>query len=232
MTDRASAWSVTINNPTKEDYDEIDAARQKGWKVDGQLEKGAEGTPHLQLLVRTPQVRFSAVKKSFQRGHIEAARNVAALANYVSKEETRESQLPKGQDKYPSLSRYWELLALKLNEGHRTWTHDDKDALDAYVAESDHRAAMYRHSLDAAIARDPLKTLDDLTEDLIADGFHVESLATNPAVRASWRKWWRAILFRSIETVRQTDSLVQNAEIPVVTQEHNHADDDATPPPA
>ena len=85
---RASVWSVTINNPTQTDEYNISEARQKGWKVEGQLERGEQGTEHYQLILRTPQVRFSAVKQVFPRAHIEVARNVGALTAYVHKEDT------------------------------------------------------------------------------------------------------------------------------------------------
>lgn len=45
-TDRATAWSVTINNPNESDEEAINLARQKGWTVQGQKEVGDEGTPH------------------------------------------------------------------------------------------------------------------------------------------------------------------------------------------
>lgn len=79
MTDRATAWSLTINNPTEADEENIQHARQKGWKVIGQLEQGENGTKHYQLLVKTPRIRFGGVKKEFPRAHVEVARNVAAL---------------------------------------------------------------------------------------------------------------------------------------------------------
>jgi len=114
MSERATCWSITINNPVKNDEEFIAAARQKGWKVDGQLEKGENGTPHYQLIVRTPQVRFSAVKKAFPRAHIEVARNPTALASYVKKSETREGELPKTESKYPSQSAYFKLVVEAL----------------------------------------------------------------------------------------------------------------------
>jgi len=224
MTERASAWSVTINNPTPADDEAIELVRQKGWKVKGQLEKGESGTPHYQLLVQTPQVRFAAVKKAFPRAHIEPARNVAALASYVTKEETRESALPKGQDKYPSLARYWELVSVRLNANRPNWDWDNKDGLDVARATDDRRAHFYASHRDAAAARDPLKLLDEVTADLIAEGYHVESIGINPSVRASWKKWWRAIVYRAIETDRQTDSALESAEVYLPTI-HNHADD-------
>ena len=84
-TSRSNIWSLTINNPTADDEECIQLARQKGWKVEGQKEVGKEGTPHYQLMLKTPQVRFSAVKKLFPRAHIEIARNATALAQYVTK---------------------------------------------------------------------------------------------------------------------------------------------------
>lgn len=83
MSQRARAWSVTINNPTQTDEYDIAQARLKGWKVEGQLEKGEQGTTHYQLLVKTPQVRFSLIKKAFPRAHIEVCRNLTALTAYV-----------------------------------------------------------------------------------------------------------------------------------------------------
>lgn len=114
MTIRSNCWSLTINNPTQTDEYNIGQARQKGWKVEGQLEKGEAGTQHYQLILRTPQVRFSAVKSIFPRAHIEVARNVNALTKYVQKEETRLASLKVDQSLYPSqlqlfhwFSSYW-----------------------------------------------------------------------------------------------------------------------------
>lgn len=53
-TTRGTNWSVTINNPTPKDDEEIALVRQKGWSVEGQKEKGSEGTEHYQLFVKTP----------------------------------------------------------------------------------------------------------------------------------------------------------------------------------
>jgi len=110
MSDRATCWSVTINNPLPADDENIALAKQKsGWKVEGQLEKGENGTPHYQLMVKTPQTRFGSIKKAFPRAHIEPARDIKALSKYVSKEETRIGTLPLN-DKYPSLTVLWDLF--------------------------------------------------------------------------------------------------------------------------
>lgn len=102
MSQRSRNWSVTINNPSQSDEYNIAEARQKGWKVEGQVERGEQGTEHYQLIVQTPQVRFSALKKAFPRAHIEVARNVSALRAYVQKEETRVASLKVDQSMYPS----------------------------------------------------------------------------------------------------------------------------------
>ena len=62
-TKRGTIWSVTINNPTKED---TDGTLPPGWSLEGQYEKGEQnGTLHFQGLLKTTQVRFSAVKRQF-----------------------------------------------------------------------------------------------------------------------------------------------------------------------
>lgn len=86
MGERGSCWSITVNNPTLAD---MEPELPPCWKLTGQLESGEEGTTHYQGMLSTPQVRFSAVKKVFQRAHIELARNKAALAKYVHKDDTR-----------------------------------------------------------------------------------------------------------------------------------------------
>jgi len=199
MTDRATAWSLTINNPTPSDEEGIALARQRGWKVEGQLEKGQEGTVHYQLLVKTPQVRFAAVKKAFPRAHIEVARNVQALQQYVTKQDTRQSQLPTTQEKYPSLSRYWELVTQWINDKYPYIMCDDQPIT--------------------------LSLLDKATYALIYTGYHVESIATNPSTRSAWKLYGEAIMMRAItQTARQTDTRSEpEEEVSVPT--HNSDED-------
>lgn len=97
--ERGNNWSITINNPTEEEKVIWQKATENHWVKEaiGQLEKGESGTLHIQGLLKTQQVRFSQVKKLFPRAHIEIARNVAALAKYVQKDETRVAELPQQQ---------------------------------------------------------------------------------------------------------------------------------------
>ena len=181
MSDRGTAWSITINNPTSSDEEFIALARQKGWTVQGQLEKGAEGTPHYQLLVKTPQVRFSAVKKAFPRAHIELARNVKALETYVAKDDTRVGQLPSSSEKYPSLAKFWHLVCKKYT---------------AVILSYDHG-----HERPAQL----LANFDKVVGLLIEEGYHVETMAVNPQMRACWKNYSNALFERCNLEDRQTD---------------------------
>jgi len=202
-TERATCWSLTINNPTSADDEEINLARQRGWTVDGQPEIGAEGTPHYQLILRTPQVRFAAVKKAFSRAHIEIARNPAALQQYVRKEDTRAGQLSEQSAMYPSLSRFWELLYDHFNED---------EAFDYTLLPDEVR--FYDLDTHRAFRKDPLTFFDDAVRALISRGYHVETLAMNPSTRASFTKYWDALFVRVARKRVQDEQIV---DVPVYT---------------
>lgn len=191
-TERSTSWSVTINNPQPSDDEDISRARQKNWKVEGQLEQGKEGTKHYQLLVKTPQLRFSALKKAFPRAHIEVARNPDALAIYVNKEDTRIGHLQEQSEMYPSLSKLWDLFA--------DWI-DDKP-------------------YDVFNEEEWLDQFDLFIKDKITEGYHVETMGVNPQIRSAVKKYGCSIIFRSKTSVdRQTDrqprSESQEVNLPV-----------------
>lgn len=235
-TQRATCWSLTINNPTADDEEQINLARQKGWKVEGQLEKGEEGTPHYQMKVTTPQVRFSALKKAFPRGHIEVCRDPVALGKYVTKEATRLAELPTGQAAYPSLSRFWELI-------YQHYNTEDRDGWDCLSLED--RATFYDEILDEEFTRTPLVVLDRATRTLIANGYHVESLAANPSTRSMWKLYARELIARSAKSVadrddstletedRQTDSGYSSQEttVPMIIPNADEVQAPCPPPP-
>jgi len=85
---RARNWCFTINNPENNEVPE-------GWGsyCTWQLEKGAEGTPHLQGYVEFDKVqRLSALKKLSKSAHWEARKGSQAQAiAYCNKEESREA---------------------------------------------------------------------------------------------------------------------------------------------
>lgn len=176
MSDRATCWSVTINNPLPADDENIALAKQKsGWKVEGQLEKGENGTPHYQLMVKTPQVRFGSLKKAFPRAHIEPARNVKALAEYVHKDDTKVAELP-SNDKYPSLTVLWDLF----NGYIRTEQLAIPTCEDARLVMFDQFVHLY-----------------------IELGYHIETMGVNPQIRSSVKKYLPALIFRSEKIRRQ-----------------------------
>ena len=174
-TVKSTYWSVTINNPTPDDEEAVNLARQKGWTVEGQKEVGKEGTPHYQLMVKTPQVRFSAIKKQFPRAHIEPARNASALQQYVHKDETRVAPLPIQSEMYPSLTKFWELIYERVEQFPRENYEGREGALAQF---------------------------DDIVRELIVEGYHVETIAINPSTRSCWNRYAQAILWRAQTEIR------------------------------
>lgn len=177
---RASCWSLTINNPTDADEEHINLARQKGWHVVGQKERGENGTEHYQLMLKTPQVRFSAIKKSFPRAHIEVARDPIALAKYVQKEETRVGELVKNDSMYPTMSKVWHLMAI-------------------YMDSNDGRGGAY---MDWDADR-WLREWDSFIGDTICDGLYVEHIGANPQNRSIVKLYGRQIVARELARMRQ-----------------------------
>jgi len=181
---RGTAWSVTINNPVASDEENIALARQKGWKVEGQKEVGENGTLHYQLLVKTPQVRWRAVKDMFPRGHTDLARNVAALEQYVHKEETRVGQLPTQSEFYPSMSKTYTMWY--------DWAEE---------------SPKYRKGQWASLTPEGfLEAFDSFVQDKICDGYYLETMAVNPQVRAAIKKFGFSILVRETNKLK-TDSI-------------------------
>lgn len=181
MSDRATCWSVTINNPNKADDENIAMAKQKsGWAVYGQKEVGENGTEHYQLMITTPQVRFSAMKKAFPRSHIEVARDRKALTKYVNKEDTRTGTLPK-DNRYPSMQTLWDMFAEWLDDKGSWWNWDSDKAL---------------------------KQFDTFICSKIDEGYVVETMAVNPQIRSCVKNYFVSIVQRSNvrrQTDRQTD---------------------------
>jgi len=236
---RASNWSVTINNPTPQDDEEIAIARQKGWKVVGQKEKGENGTEHYQLHVTTGQVRFSAVKKAFSRAHIELARNPAALSSYVTKEDTRVAALPTTQDKYPSQSQIWDWFALSCgsrDEFLACVNSAYKGHLILCAADPSLKVMSKHEYYEQAL----LDQFDEAISEKISEGYYCELIGVNPQIRSAVKKYGFSILDRywdsgvsekhPKETDRQTDTRLDNEEsieVEVTTFENGDSEEDA-----
>lgn len=198
-TKRSTCWSLTINNPTEDDEELISVARQKGWQVTGQKEMGAEGTLHYQLMLRTPTVRFSAVKKAFPRAHIEVARAPVALAKYVAKEETRVSALPEAQERYPSLSKFWGLVVKAL------------DAINPYIVASWMGCADWDDVKGGGRRPTQEEGLNLAVKWLITYGYHVETLAVNPQVISAWKKFGLELMTRHCSEMAEREEQATSA---------------------
>lgn len=188
MSERATCWSITINNPT---LDEYSIPLPVGWKLEGQLEKGEQGTEHYQGMLRTPQVRFSAVKKLFVRAHIEVAKNPVALKKYVHKEETRVAEV----ERIPTLFEYQTIIAGKWIEAEYV-AKVEFAVKSGKIPDFDEIAMRY---IDCLVARD------------IEQGRRgAEFIAINPMWRSSWKHFWRSIIIRNGRS--SEDEGTQNAE--------------------
>lgn len=88
---RKYAWCFTLNNYTKKD---IETIREMSGTVIMQEEKGENGTPHLQGVIRFKDAKsFTSMRKLgndlSQMWHIEPCKNWHASINYCTKEATR-----------------------------------------------------------------------------------------------------------------------------------------------
>ena len=193
-TKRGTIWSVTINNPTKED---TDGTLPPGWSLEGQYEKGEQnGTLHFQGLLKTTQVRFSAVKRQFPRARIELARNPAALKEYVHKEETRVGEFNKTET--PNIFQV-QTSVCKL------WVKEEYEAIRDRLADMNKKDAV-------------LIYVDTIVDNMIKSGLRgIEFISINPMWRSSWSRHAHAILHRHalpapVETDRQTDTSVDGED--------------------
>jgi len=176
MSDRYTCWSITINNPVDSDT----KCPVPGWKLYGQFEQGEEGTRHFQGMLKTPQVRFSAVKKVFPRAHIEPARNAKALALYCSKEETRIAAYEASG--VPSLFEYQDNIAKSFDMDEYKNRCQDVRYFQMYKGDNSEILLNY---VDELIA-----------QDVRAGMRGIEFIAVNPMWRSSWKKFGRHIIDR------------------------------------
>jgi len=174
----------------------IHAARARGWRVTGQVEKApTTGMLHYQLMLSTPQTRFSAIKSAFPTAHIEIAKRKIALSQYVVKEDTRVADLPQEDEKYPTTAKFWNLVYQHHNTGNTSgWDESDEDAVRFYDVNR-------QKELEA----NPLAFLDMTAADLIRRGYVIDSHITNPAIRSFWNKFYPEVLYRTRAVDRQTD---------------------------
>lgn len=203
---RGTCWSVTINNPTESD---LKPELPAGWRMEGQIEEGAEGTEHYQGMVNTPQVRFSAVKKVFPRAHIELAKNRKALEKYVHKSETRVAEVSNVVSNIPTLFAYQHTIAAR-------W---DDDEYDGFVLTK--KKSLDDTELGKLTGGDyAMEYVDYLVGLDIEKGIcGIEYIAINPMWRSAWKKFYRQLVARERTAELKSQQDIYNAREEDVPQE-------------
>nr|WAE42904.1 MAG: replication associated protein [Cressdnaviricota sp.] len=191
LSSKASCWSITINNPTPDDYTIINGLTTLKWVKEwkGQIEQGEEGTTHIQGMLRTEHVRFSQVKKALPRAHIEQAKNPMALSNYVEKDETRIGTLPTYEAAQPT---------------------DVYNQVTLMYPSYDHLMAKYmEYKMDRLQRELPdnfaLNILDDAVDALIKQGKIAEFMCSNPAFRTAFKTYFSSIMLRTYSLKTYSD---------------------------
>jgi len=218
---KGSCWSITINNPSEEDKTQwANAKALHLWVTDviGQLEKGAEGTTHIQGMLKTKHVRFSQVKRAFPRAHIELAKNETALARYVTKQESRiasiESKILYATPAHIQKRLFDSLLHEYTNNDLSekeicettlfTLTDRDPDEVDYFRRKIDKACSFFVTELqneDSLWARHIKKNADHYIQraynDLIREGYYgVEFIANNNLTHGALKKYLVSIVIR------------------------------------
>lgn len=194
-TDKGVCWSITINNPTAEDLQQWESLSGLHWvrEVTGQIEKGENGTPHIQGCLKTQSVRFSQVKKALPRAHIEKARSQAALERYVVKEDTRLAALSKVKiATQAEVQTYCLAIALRYCYNWKQADPLDTNELDLLSSCRSQIKCHWETILDEAV------------ETLIYQGYYgVEFVVSNPQIRTAFKKYLPAILYRTYNARNQ-----------------------------
>jgi len=156
----------------------VNVTLNPGWTLQGQMEKGSEGTTHYQGMLTTPQVRFSAVKKLFPRAHIEVAKNKQALQTYVHKDDTRIAEVA---------SRDGGQLITPYNINSMIAERWNDELYSEFYSKA--TATM----TDGEIM---LSHVDTVIIGMIRDGIVCEYVGVNPQFRSAWKLYGKAILER------------------------------------
>lgn len=92
FTPRGSWWSLTLNNPTDDDFGKVKGPPPRWLKmIKGQEETGESGTHHLQMVINTDFIRASQIKEWLPRAHMKLCKTAQHKDNclkYVEKSET------------------------------------------------------------------------------------------------------------------------------------------------
>lgn len=203
-------WSITINNPTQDDYTQIEVLKSKGWLKEwtGQLERGENGTPHIQACIKTDNVKFSMIKKALPRAHIEVARNAVALRQYVVKPETRIGQLAQIRTAgLPEIQREIVRIVMENLQHKGNWCHYKPSMYDSrkkmwsftkIVMETEMEVSEVVDMNWCYLEQMKNNFYENAINNLIRTGYYaVEIIASNPFMRNSIIKYFDSIIIRT-----------------------------------
>lgn len=186
---KSSYWSITINNPTEDDFIRWEGLKGEKWvkKVMGQLEKGENGTPHIQGMLNTDSVRFAQIKRVLPRAHIEVAKKPAALERYVQKEDTRLAPIQTTRvATQADIQRECLSLALSDYQRHNMRAPNTQDEFYNWMTSHSVQYRPWAESL-----------LDASVKKLVREGYYgIEFVMCNPQVRLAFKKYFCEIVIR------------------------------------
>lgn len=183
-----TCWSITINNPTETDRQAISTPPEWVGTIAGQEEIGKEGTLHYQGMIKAKYtIPLKRVKEYLPRAHIEKARNVKALEQYVKKSDTAVegtyTESSGGATKtYITPSRYPRLIC---------------ETLVNLLGESPIVISGEQYTIDTI--RSNWAECNELIHDrvaqyLVQEGWHIELLAIDKKMRQAWYIFGLALL--------------------------------------
>ena len=190
--DRATCWSVTQQvNSTEEGKLFMEQQVPPGWRLTGQVEEApTTGQLHLQLMLKTPQVRFSAVKAQFPKAHIEVARDRQALATYVSKVETRVMAVE--QTATPTIWEFSQMVADRISIDDLVYNICNWRGLR-------HDAVIY---WDDATPEEMLRYVDVIVGRFVHEGIRgAEFMGINPMFRSAWKIYGKNLIMRKLDRI-------------------------------
>lgn len=200
-TKQGRVWSITINNPTEDDLQAWESLKTAHWveEVLGQMEQGAQGTQHLQGMLKTKKVRFSQVKRALPRAHIEAGRNENALRLYVQKDDTRVGAIPAPRARVATQQDlqdrlYWLTLRDLYGDDYILLGSNTEDLKKRM------RTACVTYFLETRCKNQHAfaeRQIMNATQELIEQGYYgIEYITANPVIRNGIKENFESIIIR------------------------------------
>nr|WAE42130.1 MAG: replication associated protein [Cressdnaviricota sp.] len=200
---KATCWSITDQEHEAYPVRFHEINQKVGYTYTGQIEECPTTKKlHFQGCLKTPQVRFSAIKKLFPKAHIEVARDRVALAKYVQKEETCVQKMKKDERFIHSNEEFWARFC------------SDQSVWDSYT-----EACMNDKEMDL---------FDRRINVLIRNGFRVESFGVNPQIRSIFKRYFVSIYQRHITELQDATEQVCTQIDPPSSTDYKDSTDDSS----